>query len=194
VPFFKSLPEDAGPGNVFAAYPEVFGLWAEMGQALIHGPSPLSPGEREMIQAYVAGLVECRYSYVAHAAAAQALGISSGLIDGLLRDPDRAPIDDKFKPLLSFVKKLTLTPSAMTQADADAVFQAGWDEKGLHDAIAVTARMNFMCRLVEGYGFTPMSRERARERAEKRARLGYVNLYPSFAGGKSDPDAPSGVG
>lgn len=52
----------------------------------------------------------------------------------------------------------------MTEADADAVFAAGWDENGVHDTIAVTARMNFMCRIVEGYGFTPMSPELARER------------------------------
>jgi len=69
----------------------------------------------------------------------------------------------------------------MTQADADAVFNAGWDEKALHDAIAVTARMCFMQRLVEGYGFVPMSPETARKHAEKRVELGYVNLYPAFA-------------
>ena len=68
------------------------------------------------------------------------------------------------------------------QDDADAVFAAGWDEKALHDAIAVTARMNFMCRLVQGYGFTPMSPEKARENAESRKKLGYRNLYPKFAG------------
>jgi len=82
---------------------------------------------------------------------------------------------------MAFVRKLTLTPSEMTQADADAVFDAGWDEKALHDAIAITARMCFMQRLTEGCGFTPMAPEVAKERAEKRVKLGYVNLYPAFA-------------
>ena len=68
----------------------------------------------------------------------------------------------------------------MTQKDADAVFEAGWDEKALHDAIAVCARMSFMNRLVEGFGFTPMSNEKARENAKKRVEMGYVNLYPEF--------------
>lgn len=181
MPFFKSLPDDAGPSNVFATYPDIFGLWAQMGEALINGPSPLTPAEREMIQAYVAGLNDCRYSYVAHNAAAEVRGIESGLVDKLLSDLDTAPIDDKFKPLLSFVRKLTLTPTSMSQADADAVFSAGWDERALHDTIIVTARMTFMCRIVEGYGFTPMEPARARAQAEKRMKLGYVNLYPSFA-------------
>ena len=37
MPFFKSLPEDAGPATVFQAYPEIYGHWAEMGQALLNG-------------------------------------------------------------------------------------------------------------------------------------------------------------
>jgi hypothetical protein len=67
------------------------------------------------------------------------------------------------------------------QADAYAVFTAGWHEKALHDAIAITARMSFMQRFVERHGFKPMSREVARESAKKRVKLGYVNLYGAFA-------------
>ena len=106
--------------------------------------------------------------------------MKEGLIEELLDDIDTADIDDKLRPVFKFVKKLTLTPADMTQADADAVFDAGWDEKGLHDAIAITARMCFMQRIVEGHGFIPMTRAVARENAEKRAKLGYVNLYPAF--------------
>jgi len=177
MPFFKSLPDGAGPGNIFAAYPEIYSHWTRMGEALINGPSPLSPGERELIQAYVSGLVDCRYSYIAHCEAAYARGIERGLVDKIVSDPDGAPVEAKLRPVLAYVKKLTLTPTAVTQEDADAVFAAGWDEKALHDVIAVTARMNFMCRIVEGYGFTPMTPEIARQRAEERAKLGYVNLY-----------------
>ena len=68
----------------------------------------------------------------------------------------------------------------MTQADADAVFAAGWPEQALHDAIAVTARASFMQRLVEGHGFVPMSRELAAKRARQRLQHGYVDLYPAF--------------
>jgi uncharacterized peroxidase-related enzyme len=177
MPFFKSLPDSAGPGNIFTAYPEIYSHWTQMGEALINGPSPLSPGERELIQAYVSGLVNCRYSYIAHCEAAYARGIERGLVEKIVDDPDGAPVAAKLKPILAYVKMLTLAPTEVSQADADAVFAAGWDEKALHDVIAVTARMNFMCRIVEGYGFTPMTPEVARQRAEERAKLGYVNLY-----------------
>ncbi len=180
MPFFKSLAADSGPGNVFTAYPEIYEPWSRMSQALMNGPSALSPGEREMIAAYVVGIADCAYAYAAHCAAAYAWGIAEGLIDRWVEDLDAAPVEDRFRPVLAFVRKLTLSPSAMTQDDADAVFEAGWDEKTLHDAIAVCARMNFMCRLVEGYGFVPMDSERARDNAENRKRLGYKNLFPAF--------------
>ena len=186
MPFFKSLPDNAGPAEVFSLYPEIFGPWAEMGQVIMNGPSALSPGEREMIDAYVVGVAECRYSYVAHTEVAYAWGIEDGLIDKLLDDLEAAPVADKFKPLLIVARTLTLTPNRMTQADADAVFAAGWDEKALHDTIVITARMCFMARIVEGYGFAPMDQATARRRARERVKLGYVNLYPVFA--EKDPD------
>jgi len=181
MPFFKSMPDNAGPPAVFNAYPEIYGPWSEMSQALMNGPSPLSPGERELIFAYAAGVAGCAFVYAAHSEVAYAWGIEEGLLDKLLDDPNSAPVEPRLKPLLAFVRKLTLTPGDMTQADADAVFAAGWDEKALHDAIAVTARVSFMQRLVEGYGFIPMSRDVARKHAHRRVELGYVNLYPKFA-------------
>jgi uncharacterized peroxidase-related enzyme len=183
MPFFKSMPDHAGPPNVFNAYPEIYGPWAETSQALMNGPSPLSPGERELIFAYAAGVAGSDFVYVAHAAVAEAWGIEEGLIGKLLENIDTAPVEPKFKPLLAFVRKLTLTPGEMTQADADTVFDAGWDEKALHDAIAITARMSFMQRLTAGHGFIPMTKEKAKERAEARVQKGYVNLYPKFAKG-----------
>ena len=36
MPFFKSLPEGSGPGNIFAAYPEIYSHWTQMGEALIN--------------------------------------------------------------------------------------------------------------------------------------------------------------
>jgi uncharacterized peroxidase-related enzyme len=180
--FFKSLPDGAGPANVFAKYPEIYSLWSNMSQALMNGPSPLSQGERELILAYAAGVAGCKFVYVAHSEAAYAWGVENGLLDQLLQDPEATPVDARLKPLLAYVRKLMLTPGEMSQPDADAVFAVGWDEQALHDAIAITARAAFMQRLVEGHGFTPMSREVAARQAKRRVELGYVNLYPAFRG------------
>jgi uncharacterized peroxidase-related enzyme len=178
--FFKSLPKDAGPANVFVKYPGIYRLWSQMSQALMNGPSPLSQAERELLFAYAAGVAGCKFVYVAHSAVAYAWGVENGLLERLLKDPDTAPVEARLKPLLAFVRKLMLTPGEMSQADADAVFEAGWEEQALHDAIAVTARAAFMQRIAEGHGFTPMTREVAASHARRRVALGYVNLYPAF--------------
>ena len=180
MPFLKSHNEKSGPGDVFQAYPEIYRHWAEMGQALINGPSPLSPGEREMIQAFVAGLIHCQFAYVAHTAAAVARGIEPGVVEKLVADVASAPVSAKLKPLLALVRKLALTPTQVSQRDADAVFAAGWDEQAYHSAVAVTARMTFMSKIIHGHGFVPMSPERAKVNAEHRAKVGYVGLYPKL--------------
>jgi uncharacterized peroxidase-related enzyme len=180
MPFFKSLSEGSGPANVFTAYPEIYRLWSEMSQALMNGPSPLSQGERELILAYAAGVAGCKFVYGAHSEVAYAWGIECGLLDQMLDDFETAPVSQRLKSLLAFVRKLMLSPGEMTKTDADAVFEAGWEERALHDAIAVTARAAFMQRLVEGHGFSPMSRELAAKRAKQRVERGYVNLYPAF--------------
>ena len=180
MPFLKSHNEKSGPSDVFHAYPEIYRHWAEMGQELINGPSPLTPGEREMIQGFVAGLVGCQFAYVAHAAAAVARGIAPGVVEKLVADVASAPVSAKLKPLLALVRKLVITPTEVSQSDADAVFAAGWDEQVYHSAVAVTARMTFLSKVIHGHGFIPMSAERARANAEHRAKAGYVGLYPQL--------------
>jgi uncharacterized peroxidase-related enzyme len=156
-----------------------------MSQAMMNGPSPLSEGERELILAYAAGVAGCAFVCVAHSAVAYTWGIQEGLVDKLLEDFDAAPLEARLRPLLAFVRKLMATPGDVAQPDADAVFDAGWSEHALHDAIAVTARAAFMQRLVQGHGFTPMTPEAARKRAKRRVELGYVNLFPEFRDAKS---------
>ncbi|WP_250495114.1 hypothetical protein [Caballeronia sp. GAWG1-1] len=180
MPFLKSLPVDAGPPSVFTLYPEIYGPWSSMSQAMMNGPSPLSQGERELILAYAAAVAGCEFVYVAHSEVAYAWGIKNGLIEHLLADPNTREVEPRLQPLLAFVRKLTLTPGGMTQADADAVFEVGWNEQALQDTIAITGRAAFMQRLVEGHGFTPMSREKAVKRAKERIEHGYVNLYSAF--------------
>lgn len=62
------------------------------------------------------------------------------------------PVPDKIRPLLEFARKLTLTPARMTWQDAQRVFDAGWSEQALHDAIEVVCLFNFMNRLLDGHG------------------------------------------
>jgi hypothetical protein len=58
--------------------------------------------------------------------------------------------------VLNYIRKLTLTPTRMTQSDTDAVYAAGFSERALYDAVQICCLYNFMNRFVEGVGLTPV--------------------------------------
>lgn len=187
MPFLTSLPDNAGPPNIFLLYPEIYRPWAEMSEALMNGPSSLTRAERELILSFAAGKAGCSFVCTAHAEVAYALGASDGLVDALLNGLDEAPVSDRFRTLLRFVSVLAEATAPVTKGDVDAMLATGWDEKAIHDAIAVTARAAFMAKLVAGFGFTPLDPNVAREHARKRAVKGYVNVYRRLA---ADPSKP----
>ena len=152
--FSKSLPEDAVLLDVFKAYPDTSRPLIDYHEALLRGPSSLSVAERELIAAFVSGLNGCSYCTGVHEATARAFDVDAETLAGLLADVDESQVDDRLKPILRYVRKLTLTPSRITDSDAEAVFAAGWDDRALHDAVSVCALFNLMNRLVEGLGIT----------------------------------------
>jgi uncharacterized peroxidase-related enzyme len=152
MPYLPSLPEDSALVDVFRAYPDTAEPLLDYHQVLLRGPSPLTVAERELIAAYVSALNSCAYCHGVHAATAEVFGITEATLVALLSNLDTAPVAKRMKPILRYVRKLTLSPSRMTEADAEAVYAAGWDERALHDAVSVCALFNFMNRLVEGLG------------------------------------------
>ena len=60
MPFFPSLPEDATTKQVFTAHPKIYSHWVQASQAILRGPSPLTPAARELIGAYVSSLNACQ--------------------------------------------------------------------------------------------------------------------------------------
>jgi uncharacterized peroxidase-related enzyme len=181
MPLFPSMPEDATTKHIFTAHPEIYSHWVRASEAILRGASPLTPAQRELIGAYVSSLNACQYCYGGHRAAAELFGVAPQAIDGLIRDPASAPIEDRLRPIFAYVQKLTLTPTRMTQADADAVFAAGWDEAALHSAIAVCCVFNFMNRLVEGHGIQADA-TLFQDRGRKHVEMGYLAQYEAASG------------
>jgi alkylhydroperoxidase family enzyme len=91
---------------------------------------------------------------------------------------DTAAVDEKMRPVLRYARKLTQQPSSLAQADADAIFAAGWDETALYHTVAVTALFNLMNRLVEGMGIEldPAYVKPASERLAKRGYLPLIEM------------------
>lgn len=150
---FPSLGEKATVPDIVKMSPQAGKALIEMHEAIMRLPSSLSLGERELIAAYVSGINKCQYCHGVHSHAAKAFDdIPSEAVDKMFDNLDTAGFDDKIKPILRFAAKLTNDPGGITDADAQAVYDAGWDEKALHDAIMVVCCFNFMNRLLEGHG------------------------------------------
>jgi len=168
----RSLPENATLADLRRSYADLLEKLRPYGHRLMRGPSPLTPGERELIAAFVSGVNSCRYCHGAHSLVARAFGVDETVLAGSLDNLDLAPIDARLKPILRYVRKLTETPSRMTAADAAAVYDAGWNDEALLHAVAVCAYFNNMNRLVEGTGIVGNAQEYA-VAAERLVAQGY---------------------
>jgi uncharacterized peroxidase-related enzyme len=173
--FLPSLRKGASLLDLFKTFPETNEHLIKFHEVLLRGPSPFTEGERELIAAYVSGLNHCRYCHGVHVATADLLGAPKSAILSALDDIDASPVDEKMKPVLRYARKLTLQPSGVTQADADAIFAAGWDETALYHTVAVTALFNFMNRLVEGMGIE-LDPSYVKPASERLAKGGYLPL------------------
>lgn len=150
--YLDSLPDDAVLMDVFRAYPQTSRPLLDYHEIVMRGPSAFTVAERELIAAYVSGVNSCSYCHGVHTATAEACGVPTGLVPAAVDDLEAAPVDERLRPVLRYVGKLTRSPGELDRADADAVFAAGWDETALHDAVLVCALFNFMNRLVNGLG------------------------------------------
>ena len=71
----------------------------------------------------------------------------------MLDDFESAPIDDRLRATLRFLKKMTLEPDALTPEDARAVLAAGVDKNALREAIHVAYLFNIYDRLADTMGW-----------------------------------------
>jgi uncharacterized peroxidase-related enzyme len=173
--FLKSLPPEASLLQIFQAFPEAAQPLLEYHEVLLRGESPFSPAERELIAAYISGLNNCNYCRAVHSQTAVALGISSNLTSKLHFDPHDRDVDARMRPVLAFVRRLTLSPGKITAADVEAIFAAGWNDRALYDATAICALFNLMNRLVNGFGIEA-SDAYTKMAAQRLAQNGYARL------------------
>ena len=131
--------------------PETGRPMGELTEVLLHGPSTLTPGERELIAAYVSALNECRYCTSSHSASAAAqLPGGMALVEQVRADPGGAAVSAKLKTLLVIAAAvrdsgLSVTPGQIAEARA-----AGATDLEIHDTVLITAAFCMMNRYVDG--------------------------------------------
>ncbi len=147
-----SLPGETDITDIFKVYPQFAHLLGDWAQHIMRGTSELEVGERELLFAFGSGENACSFCHNSHIAVAETYGIDPALFEALRKDIDAAPVSDRLKPILKYVRKLTRAPSTIVPRDVEEILAQGWSEKTVFDAAAVCALHNALNRIVDGLG------------------------------------------
>lgn len=77
------------------------------------------------------------------------------MVDHFLDDWRTAGLDPPTVALLKYVEKLTRNPEHCDESDTQLLRNAGWDDRGIHDATQVCAYFNYINRIAAGLGVEP---------------------------------------
>ena len=150
--YLKSLEDDAHFYEMLKKMPQIALPIFQLHDVLMRGDKPFTVAERELMFAYVSGLNECSFCIRGHVAAARLWGIDEKIMDNLINNPQSAPVDGKLKPILSYLRKLTLEPHKVIQSDIDAIYDSGWNEDAIIQACGLCALVCATNRLADGMG------------------------------------------
>ena len=139
---------------------------------VLRGPSPLSPGFRELIGSYVSKRNQCSFCSCAHAPVAAEL-LGKELVEEVLADFESSRLPGAEKELLRYVEKVTLSASAVTDSDIKQVKAAGWSEEAIYDALTVAALFKFYNTWNNGSGVADMSAASYAGSAQRLLDMGY---------------------
>jgi uncharacterized peroxidase-related enzyme len=147
-----SLPEGfPGIASGFVFRPETAKPMRELAHVLLHGPSTLSPGERELIATYVSSRNDCYFCQTSHGAAAAAhLEKDWGLVEQVKRDYVQADVSEKLKALLTVAGKVQQGGKHVTSEDIANARELGASDAEIHDTVLIAAAFCMFNRYVDG--------------------------------------------
>lgn len=150
---------------------------SKLANTILHGPSPLSKGEREVIAAYVSRLNECNFCHDSHKVAANVhLSDTGKIIDAVLQDVHSAPISEKLKALLPIAAKVQRSGRHVTPEDIAHARVHGATDEDIHDTVLIAAAFCMYNRYVDGLG-TRLPHEKS-EYEEMGQRMSKGYKYP----------------
>ena len=145
---------DGYPGITggFTFRPETAKPMRELAHVLLHEPNSLTPGERELIAAFVSSRNCTTFCALSHGAAAAAHLGDTKLVKQVQTDFASADISPKLKALLNIAGKVQQDGKLVTTADVDAARREGATDIEIHDTVLIAAAFSMYNRYVDGLG------------------------------------------
>ena len=151
---------------------------SKLARTLLHGPSPLSRGERELIAGYVSYLNGCEFCHESHCASANAHFGDEGKTTAFVKtDIMQAPLTEKMKTLLSIAARVQSGGRDVQPEHIEAARRAGAEDEEIHDTVLIAAAFCMYNRYVDGLRTQlPENKEDYVEMGKRMAGSGYK--YP----------------
>lgn len=80
------------------------------------------------------------------------------MVEQLATDPLSADVSEAEKALLRYALKLSRSPASINRKDIEALRQAGWDDRAIHDACQTVSYFHYVNRVADGLGVELESR------------------------------------
>ncbi|MBR7833403.1 carboxymuconolactone decarboxylase family protein [Actinospica durhamensis] len=140
--------------------PETAKPLGALADVLLRGPNSLTPGERELIAAYVSGLNDCEFCRDSHSAfAAAQLEQGLPLVEQVRADRNTAPISAKLRALLAIAAAVREGGRTVTGELVEAAKAEGATDVEVHDTVLIAAAFCMFNRYVDGLGTLPADPE-----------------------------------
>jgi len=98
--------------------------------------------------------------------------------------------DDMPGPVLTFAKKLNRESSSVTEADIQAIRDAGWNDQTVEDVAGLVAILKVYSILANGLGFAALPETAFAEMGTATVRMkGYTPVFRSFVEKMENPSA-----
>ena len=171
-----SLPEGLpGISGGFAFRPETAKPMRELAHVLLHEPSSLTPGERELIATYVSSQNNCHFCQASHGAAAASHMGGDDVVMRVKTDFESAPVSPKLKALLAIAGKVQRDGKLVTTEDVERARREGAVDLEIHDTVLIAAAFCMYNRYVDGLGtLQPQDPEMYAQMGQHLAENGYL--------------------
>ena len=166
-----NLPGILGP---MAYRPETAAPLNQLAHVLLHLPSSLPQGERELIATYVSYLNDCYFCQTSHGAVAAVHLGNEAVVSDVKRDPSTAPISQRLKALLIIAAQVQKGGKNVTVDAVSAARAQGATDLEIHDTVLIAAAFCMYNRYVDGLAtWTPQEMEAYRAIGAQLAHQGY---------------------
>jgi uncharacterized peroxidase-related enzyme len=147
-----ALPDNM-PGIVglLEKYPDTARHLLGLAQELLRGDSTLTPGERELIAAYVSSRNNCYFCTNSHSAAARhLLGEDADVVEQVKLGVESARVSEKMKALLYIAGNVQQGERSVSDDDVARARTEGATDKEIHDTVLIAAAFCMYNRYVDG--------------------------------------------